>query len=180
MTRLKKLIRNLLLIAVLLFLFMRLNGLYFSPERALHASERDLNYGPSEIVHSFDYGKSRFFLARYENYFSFPSIDRALGVFWRYGGGWGKENEQERPLSFNFHSHDNQLTVFGMRNDPSITRVKVELPTAEGETIAINSDEFYEDMFFVMWKGEDEDGLWPGSHIIAYNVEGDVVYETDF
>ena len=61
MTRLKKTIRNLLLIAVLLFLFMKLNGLYFSPVEALH-TQNDLHYGPSEIVHSFDHGNSRYFL----------------------------------------------------------------------------------------------------------------------
>jgi hypothetical protein len=92
MTRLKKTIRNLLLIAILLFLFMKLNGLYFSPVKALHTSERDLHYGPSEIVHSFDHGNSRYFLTRYEDFISCSPIDRFLGVFWRYGAGHGIEN----------------------------------------------------------------------------------------
>lgn len=98
MTRLKKTIRNLLLIAILLFLFMKLNGLYFSPVKALHTSERDLHYGPSEIVHSFDHGNSRYFLTRYEDFISCSPIDRFLGVFWRYGAGHGIENKKRDPF----------------------------------------------------------------------------------
>lgn len=183
MARLKKLVRNIVLIAVLLFLFMRFNGLYFSPEQALHASEKDLHFGPSKIVHSFDYAGNRCFLTRYENLISCPKIPRFLGVFWRYGAGHGIENHPERPLFFSYRSQENQSVIYGIRNDSSITRVEAEVRrSAKGKAMVLNSEEFYEDMFYLTWETEDEDSLISAviSHITAYDADGAVVYETDF
>ena len=183
MMRLKKAIRNLLVLAVLVFLFMKFNGLYFSPVQALHASERDLHFGPSEIVHSFDYDNSRIFLTRYENLISCPPIDRFLGVFWRYGAGHGIGNDPERPLFFSYRSQEDNWLVYGIRNDPSITHVEVEVrSSADGDAMILSSDEFYEDMFYVMWKVENEDHLAIDliSYVTAYDAMDNVVYETEF
>lgn len=183
MMRLKKLIRNLLITAVLLFLFMRLNGLYFSPERALHASERDLNYGPSRIAHSFDSGNRRILLARYENFISAPGISRSLGVFWHYGGGWGAENRSELPLFFTYYSYGDQRMISGVRNDPVIVRVEAEVRgSAENDFVTLTSSEFYEDMFYIIWEVEDEDALIYNltGYIRAYDDTGALVYETEY
>jgi hypothetical protein len=183
MTRLKKTIRNLLLIAVLLFLFMKLNGLYFSPVEALHTSERDLHYGPSEIVHSFDHGNSRYFLTRYQDMISCSPIDRFLGVFWRYGAGHGIEIKKERPLFTSYQSNEEEWLVFGIRNDPSIVRVEIEVKNAEGETEIYSSDTFYEDMFNIMWEGENDNDVLLSEIFVglkAYDDRGIIVYDSDF
>ena len=183
MTRSKKAIRNFLLIAVLLFLVMKLNGLYFSPVNALHASERDLHFGPSEIVHSFDHGNSRYFLTRYEDMISCSPIDRFLGVFWRYGAGHGTNNLKERPLFTSYRSKEGHWLFYGIRNDANITRVEIEVLNAEGETLTLSSDTFYENMFYIIWEGEIEDDALFSQVFVglkAYDGKGAVVYDSDF
>lgn len=183
MTRLKKTIRNLLITAVLLFLFMQLNGLYFTPVKALHASERDLHYGPSEIVHSFDYDNSRFFLTKYEDFISCTPIDRAMGVFWRYGAGSGIENHSDRPLFFSYRSKESLWWIYGIRNNPDICCVNIELQNQNGTEKNISTDVFYDDMFYVIWEGESEDSMGSGfasMYVTAYDDSGAIVYETAY
>ncbi len=148
MMRLKKAIRNLFILGALVFLFMKLNGLYFLPENALHTSERDLQYGPSQIVHSFDHGNSRYFLTRYEDFISCSPIDRFLGVFWRYGAGTGTKNQEERPVFTSYRSNGADWLVYGIRNDQAIKQVEIEVRNAEGETQIYSSDTFYDNMFY--------------------------------
>ncbi|GAB1475643.1 hypothetical protein MASR2M70_04750 [Bacillota bacterium] len=184
MTRLKRMIRNLLIMAVLLFLVMKVNGLYVSPINALYASERDLHYGPSQIVHSIDYGKGRYFLGRYENFIACSFIDRSLGIFWRYGAGSGVENEKERALFTSYRSNEEgDWMVFGIRNDPSIAKVEIEVQNENGEMQIHSSGTFYEDMFYIMWKGgNDEDVLFSKifKGIKAYDDKGTVVYDSEY
>jgi len=177
MTRLKKTIRNLLIIAVLVFLFMQFNGLYFSPVQALHASERDLHYGPSEIVHSFDYGDSRYFLTRYEDLISCPPIDKALGVFWRYGAGYGVPNDRSRPLFYLEGKGEEVWWMFGVRNDSSIAYFEAILndPKGEGEPITLTCKDFYDDMFYLIWEGEEH-----LMSVTAYDKAGKVVYVSEY
>ncbi|NLY70803.1 MAG: hypothetical protein GX076_03865 [Clostridiales bacterium] len=182
MTRLKKTIRNLVIIVVLLFLFMKLNGLYFSPVQALHASERDLHFGPSEIVHSFDHGNSRYFLTRYEGMISCSPIKRSLGVFWRYGAGHGVPNNEDRPVFTSYRSEGNNWIVYGMRNDSSIARVDIEVKNAEGEIQVYSSDTFYEDMFYIIWQGENESEVLFSqifAGLKAYDDAGSVIYDSE-
>ncbi|NLT47489.1 MAG: hypothetical protein GXX92_03650 [Clostridiales bacterium] len=183
MIRLKKTIRNLLLIAILLFLFMKLNGLYFSPQNALHTSERDLHYGPSEIIHSFDHGKSRYFLTRYEDFISCSPIDRFIGVFWRYGAGSGVENIKDRPLFTSYRSKEADWLIYGIRNDPAIAKVEIEVLNSAGEKEIYGSDTFYEDMFYIMWEGENDSNILFSEIFVglkAYDDNGVVVYDSDF
>lgn len=183
MTRLKKAVRNIFLIAVLLFLVMKLNGLYFSPINALHASERDLHFGPSVIVHSFDHENSRYFLTRYEDMISCSPIDRFLGVFWRYGAGHGTGNRKEIPLFTSYLSKEDYWVVYGIRNDSSITRVEIEVQNEDGDTQIHSSDTFYEDMFYIMWKGQNEDHVLFSEIFLGikvYDDNGAVVYNSDF
>lgn len=183
MKRFKQTLRNLLIIAISLFLFMQFNGLYFSPVKAMHASERDLHYGPSEIVHSFDYGDSRFFLTRYEDYISLKPIKRALGIFWRYGGGYGAENHKDRPLYCTYGSQDSSWWICGIRNDSDISRVEVVMQNSDGNKKTVSSNTFYEDLFYVIWEDVSEAELGyhvRPLHISAYNHAGDLVYESDF
>lgn len=183
MTRLKKVIRNIILIAVLLFLVMKLNGLYFSPVNALHASERDLHFGPSEIVHSFDNGNSRYFLTRYEDMISCSPIDRFLGVFWRYGAGSGVEIKKERPLFTSYRTKEGDWLIYGIRNEANITRVEIEMRNTAGETQIYSSDTFYENMFYIMWEGENDSEVLFSEIFVgikAYDDKGAVVYDSDF
>ena len=157
MIRLKKTIRNLLIIVALLFLFMQFNGLYLSPVQALHSSEEDLHFGPSEIVHSFDYGESRYFLTRYEEYISCQPIKKVLGVFWRYGGGYGSPNDKTRPIFYQEARGEEDWRIFGVRNDASIAYLEATLddPEGEGEPITLTCKEFYDNMFYFIREGEE-------------------------
>ena len=177
MIRLKKTIRNFLIIAVLLFLFMQFNGLYFSPVQALHASEKDLHFGPSEIVHSFDYGESRYFLTRYEDFVSCPSIEKAFCVFWRYGGGYGSPNDKSRPLFYQEAKGEEDWRIFGVRNDTSIAYFEATFhdPEGKGAPITLTCKEFYDDMFCLIREGEEH-----LMSVTAYDKAGNIVYESKY
>jgi hypothetical protein len=177
MIRLKKTIRNLLIIAALLFLFMQFNGLYFSPVQALHASEEDLHFGPSEIVHNFDYGESRYFLTRYEEYISCQPIKKALGVFWRYGGGYGSPNDKTRPIFYQEARGEEDWWIFGVRNDASIAYLEATLddPEGEGEPITLTCKEFYDNMFYFIREGEEH-----LMSVTAYDEARNIVYESKY
>lgn len=183
MTRLKKTIRNLLVLAILVPLFMSFNGLYFSPVKALHTSERDLHYGPTEIVHSFDHHGKRYFLGHFENYITFTPIKRALGIFWRYGGGFGVENHLDRPISIGYRNDGNQLMLYGMRNDAHVAWLELEIQDPGGGAEKIKVDKFYEDLFYIISDVDDEENLGLTlleSKITAYDANGRLLHEAPF
>lgn len=165
---------------------MGLNGLYFSPIKALRASEKDLHYGPTEIIHSFDYGNMRYFLGHYENYYNLTPIKQSLGIFWRYGGGGvvGMENRFDRPISYGFRNDGNQLMLFGVRNDENIAWLEIEKSGPNGKIKKKKVDQFYKDLFYIIWESEGDDIAESGSiiesRITAYDVGGEIVYETLF
>jgi len=110
-------------------------------------------------------------------------IDRFLGVFWRYGAGHGIENKKERPLFTSYRSKEEEWLIYGIRNDPSIVRVEIEVKNAEGETEIYTSDTFYEDMFYIMWEGENDSDVLFSEIFVglkAYDDKGTVVYDSDF
>lgn len=184
MTRLKKTIRNLLVLAILLPLFMNFNGLYFSPIKALHTSERDLHYGPSEIVYSFDLDGKRYFLGHYENYITFTPIKSALWIFWRYGGGFGVQNHSDRPISIGFRNDGNQLMLYGMRNDNNVARLEVEVQGSDGKAKKAEIDEFYDDLFYLILDLVDGNAnlnaIVTKSKVIAYDSGGQFLHEVPF
>ncbi|HZK02777.1 MAG TPA: hypothetical protein VFC96_07940 [Anaerovoracaceae bacterium] len=183
MIRLKKTIKNLIILAIMLPLFMGFNGLFFSPTKALHTSEKDLHYGPTEIVHSFERDNMRYFLGRYENYITFVPIKRAMGIFWRYGGGFGVENHSDKPVFYSYRSNDDEYAIFGVRNDHDIVRIDLVFKGPDEYTKRISIDEFYDDLFYVMWKKEDDTAVVYGlseNCLFAYDKDEKIVYETLF
>ena len=187
MTRSKKTIINILIILLLFPLLMYVNGLYFSPLVALHASERDLHYGPSQIVHSFDLDGKRYFLGTYDNYITFSPIKRSLKFFWAYGGGFGLENPMDVPFFANYRRDDDNWLVYGAVNDPKIKEIKLEvvssLETPAFPPSSISIEDFYEGLFYSSWKMEDSQD-WDYFDIRislkAFDSDGLIVDEIEF
>lgn len=54
---------------------------------------------------------------------------------------------------------------------------------AEGETEIYTSDTFYEDMFYIMWEGENDGDVLFSEIFVglkAYDDRGIIVYDSDF
>lgn len=173
MNRKKKLIRNLLILAVLIPILFNRMGLYLTAEAAHRASERSIHYGPSEIIHVEDFGYKKMFLCKYDRWISCNTSKRALGLFWQFGNQvTGIENKEELPFTFTWLGTNVDGVIYGIINEPSITEIKLIYLDA---TVII--DTFYEDMFFYRWEGSNNNDY---PKVQGYNAEGELVYESKY
>jgi len=171
LNRKKKLIRNIIALIILLIIFVKGSGLYFTPLGAHRDSERTAHYGPSEIVHIEDFRKGKYILCRYDKWFSCNTVNRTLFFFWRFGNQvHGMENDLSEPLSYSWDGEGNFYKAYGIINDKNIN--KVELILSNGDRLA--QEDFYGDMFLIPWQA---DGPRSFSGIIAYDKNGDIIYE---
>lgn len=170
MNRKKKLLRNIAILTVLsLIIFSR--GLYFSPEAAFRSSERSSHYGPSEIVYGEDFSGGKYFIGKYDQWMSFSTINRTLGLFWRIGDqSIGIEVDNEKPLFYTWRFPLPHIHIFGILHDPSIDQVEVQLT----DGTILTQKEFKDDMFLITSESEAE-----FKRIIAYDGSGNVLFEEE-
>lgn len=85
MSRSKKVIRNIIILILLFFLFHQHLGLYLTPLAAHKSSERGINYGPSKVVYVEDYAdnydKGKYLLCKYDKWVSCNTVNRTLFFF---------------------------------------------------------------------------------------------------
>ncbi|MHB8127376.1 MAG: hypothetical protein ACYDEX_00055 [Mobilitalea sp.] len=176
MSRRKKVIRNLILLIILFFIFFNQFGLYFTPMSAHENSERGIHYGPSEVVHIEDFKEGKYLLCKYDNYVSCNTVNKSFIFFWRIGNQpIGFENNKTKPLNFTWNSSFSNWKVYGIVNDARIKRVEIVLN--DGNTFT--QSEFYDDLFLFIW--DTDDNFSKGYKIIkGYDADNTVIYEEEY
>lgn len=170
-SRVKKLIRNIILISICVtFLFFR-SGLYLSPIAAHKSSERSIHYGPSTIIKIVDFSKGKYLLCKYDKWVSCNTVLRK-GLFWRFGSGvFGFENNINEPVSFTWGISGMDLRLYGAINDKSIQRI--EIVFSNGDKYYIN--EFYEGLFLLSLENIKDDSI-SCKKVVGYNANHEVIY----
>lgn len=176
MNRNRKLIRNLVFVLLLFLLFMNRTGLYITPTAAHESSERNMHYGPSEVVDVEDYDGDKYFLCKYDNWISCNRVERRFWIFWKHGQNpFGRENDLTQMLKYQWGAWENNSVFWGIRNDKSI--MKVELLLDDGSKLATTY--FYDDMFILTWKMAKNE-IYGFTKVSAYNFEGELVFEEKY
>lgn len=172
MNRHRKLIRNLLIIAVLIPLTLYRSGLYLSPLSAHQHSERSIHYGPSQIMHVQDFEKGKYYLCKYDKWISCNTVNRKLLFFWGFGNqATGIENDLSKTVSYSWNASYEYYKVYGIINDKNIK--KIEAVLSDG-TVLTQTD-FFEDMFLLAWTAEYGENYL--IDIKGYDSEGLVLFE---
>jgi hypothetical protein len=173
MVRLKKVLRNIIILAILFFLFLTRSGLYFSSMSAHEHSERSIHYGPSKVVHVEDFDKGKYILGKYDKWVSCNTMNRVMFFFWRFGNQpVGFENDKTQSVSYSWGSSDQYNKLYGIVNDSRIT--KVEITLNNGDTLT--KTDFYEDLFLLTWES-DGGNLNYFKNIRGYDSENNILFE---
>lgn len=173
MNRPKKIVRNIILIIVLSFIFLKSTGLYLTPSSAHRASEKSIHYGPSQVLHIEDFDGGKTILGKYDKWFSANTINRRLFFFWSFGNGViGTENDKTKAINYDYGMTGDNAHYYGIINDEKIERIEILLENGE----IFNETEFYEDMFLLVGTGTN-DNFPRVSNIKGYDLEGNVIYE---
>ncbi|SHE75100.1 hypothetical protein SAMN02745784_01669 [Tissierella praeacuta DSM 18095] len=173
MNRLKKIIKNTIILVILFFIFLKSSGLYLIPLSAHKASERSAHYGPSEVVHIEDFDKGKYILCKYDRWFSCNTINKTLFFFWRIGNQvYGRESDLSKAVSYTWSMSGDYYKAYGIINDNRIKKIEV---TLENGDILIQ-DGFYEDMFLVTWKSPN-DSIIDFAGIRAYDEDSNIIFE---
>lgn len=177
MSRLKKIVRNIILLFIMSVIFIRMFSLSLNPIKAHEHSERSIHYGPSEIVKIVDYKDKKFILCKYDKWISVDTVNRVLGVFWRFGNQvTGIENDTSKPLCYSWIYHDNITKIYGIINDKSISKVVIELQYDDGQTVQMEETTFYDDMFLFLIDSKDTKKDFSLVSLKAYNKSGEEVF----
>ena len=171
MNRKRKILRNIIFIAIFIS-FALLSGMfYIDPVAAYRGSERSIHYGPSEVVHVEDFSGGKYFLGKYDRWISCNIIQKSMGVFWSAGSYvTGTEISYDHPIYYEALYGLSNARAYGIRHDESITKVDVHLM----DGTIISQEEFHEDMFLLTWESEFE-----FRKIVAYDDAGTVVFEEE-
>lgn len=172
MSRPKKIIRNLLIVAILLLLFLNRSGLYFSPLSAHEHSERSIHYGPSKVVHVENFDGGKYILSKYDKWVSCNTVNRSLVFFWRFGDQpIGFENDKTKPLDFTWSGSYQNYKVYGIINDNRVKKIGITLSDDE----VLTQTNFYDGLFLVSWTNNQE-----FKNIKGYDSNGQVIFESEY
>lgn len=173
MSRTKKIIRNIIVIAILFCLPAARSGLYLSPLSAHEHSERSIHYGPSEVIHIQDYDKGKYILGKYDKWVSCNTVNRTLFFFWRFGSQpTGFENDKTKMVDYTWHMSQTYYKLYGMINDDRVKKIQITL--ANGKVFS--QTEFYDDLFLLTWK-ERDNGNWDFKNIIGYDSDNNIIFK---
>lgn len=172
MNRSKKLVRNLIIIAMFLSVFFYFNGFYFSKQKCVTETLRGLySTETSKEVMELRYGNCIATVMAEENDESFSIIEtNKKAFFYRTGDcSTGIKIDKEKSMTISGIGSEEQIAVFIYRNDKSIDRVEVVTENGETYTIA----EWHED--YAGYVRENHN--WESATYKAYNAEGELVGE---
>lgn len=176
-SRKKKIIRNILIIAILFCFYLLSSGLYLSPLSAHEHSERSIHYGPSKVVHVQDYEKGKYILGKYDRWISCNTVDKSLLFFWRFGSQpIGFENDQTKIIDYTWHMSHDYYKLYGIINDDRVEKIQITL----GNGKILTQTEFYDDLFLFTWKDDkgDNESCYFKS-IVAFDSENQVVLKKE-
>lgn len=173
MSRAKKIIRNIIIIAILCCLTIVRSGLYLSPISAHEHSERSIHYGPSEVIHIQDFNKGKYILCKYDRWVSCNTVNKALFIFWRFGDQpTGFENDKTKMVDYTWHKSRPYCKLYGIINDDRVKEIKITL--ANGTVFS--QTEFYDDLLLFSWE-EKDNGNWDFKNIIGYDSDNNIIFK---
>lgn len=174
MNRKRKIIRNLLIIAWCILVFIHQH--YLSPVKAHYDSEAAIHYGPSQIVHMRDYDKGKYILSRYDQWISLNRVDRVLGFLWSFGRSpHGHRVDDSEPIFYQWGASYTYYHLYGLVQDLDIKRIHLVL----NEDIVLVQEGLYDGMFLFTWTAEEYDSF-KFKTIEAYDAEGQLLYTKDY
>lgn len=175
MNRIKKIIRNILIIVVLSYFIMIQLDLYLTPLSAYENSERRLNYGPSKVVHIDNFWKGKYILGKYDKWISCDTVNKVWFFFWSPGDqNIGFENVKTLAVSHAFRATRQSLIVYGIVNDNRIKKLEITLDSGD----ILTEKDFYQNLFAITWKVQDSKLVFIKT-IKGYDSEGNIVYEEE-
>lgn len=175
MSRLKKVIKNIIILALLFLLFFWRSGLYLSPLSAHEHSERSIHYGPSQVVHVEDFDGGKYILGKYDKWVSCNTVNRELFFFWRFGNQpIGFENDKTKAVDYTWGSSYQNNKLYGIINDERVK--KVEITLSSGKIFA--QTEFYSNLFLFTWKSNNNES-WDFENIKGYDSGNTIIFEEE-
>lgn len=172
MSRLKKILRNLIILAVLFTLYIMRTSLFLNPISAHEHSERSLHFGPSEIVHTQDFEKGKHILGKFNNLVSCNTVNKVAYFLWRAESPSHFQNDKSKALDYTWGNYEDYYKVYGAINDSSIKKVVL---TVDNEEV-LSQTEFYDDLFlFTLELHNNEHRPFIG--IKAYDEKNNIIFE---
>ncbi|MDQ7093612.1 hypothetical protein REC12_08425 [Desulfosporosinus sp. PR] len=175
--RLKKTIRNILILVLLFLIFVLRSGFYPTPLSAHQRSEQSLHYGPSQVVHSEDCAEGKYILGKYDRWVSCESIQRKFFFFWTIGDRSNFENDTTKPFAFSWMtSEGGNCNLYGIINDQRIKRITLTFNNGQ----LMTQTGFYEDLFLFTWKLAPDDP--PSDYfkdLKGYDAYGNILFAAD-
>lgn len=169
-------IRNILILAILFFVFLKSFGLYLSPLAAHENSERSIHYGPSQVVHIEDFEKGKYILGKYDKWISCDIVNRELLLLWRLGSQpIGIENDKTKPLTYTWGETHPYCRLYGIINDDRIKKVEITLDNGN----VLTQTKFYDSLFLVTWKSPDNGNTF-FKHIKGYDSSNNVIFDDGY
>lgn len=176
MNRSKRILRNLIILIVLFFMFLRSTGLYLTPLAAHRASEKSIHYGPSKVVHVEDFTEGKYILGKYDKWISANTVNKGLFFFWRMGNGaTGIENDLTKDINISYGMSGDNYKYYGIINDDRIKRVEILLDNRE----VLSETEFHEDMFIFAGSGPNNEFPYV-KHVKGYDLEDNLIFEEEY
>lgn len=173
MSRFKKIVRNIIILVVLLFLFLMRSGLYLSPLSAHEHSERSIHYGPSKVVHIEDFHGGKYILGKYDKWVSCNTVNRVLFLLWRFGDQpIGFENHKTKAVEYTWDGDGKYYKLYGIINNDKVKRIQIILEN--GKTFS--QTKFYNDLFLFTWTLNGEKN-WYFKNIKGYDSHGNIIFE---
>lgn len=178
MSRNKKIIRNIIVLCVLLFVLLKITGLYLSPISVHKSSERSIHFGPSDIIHIEDFDGGKYILCKYDKWVSCNTIKRTLFLFWSFGGQEiGFENDKTKAIDYTWNmSKGDYYKLYGIINDNKIAKVEINLNNG----IKFTESKFYEDLFLFTWQADLEDQDWYLKNIKGFDSDNNIIFQKEY
>lgn len=149
MSRLKKVIRNIIIIVILFFIFLMRSGLYLDSLSAHEHSERSIHYGPSKVAHVEDFDGGKYILGKYDKWVSCDTVNRVMVFFWRFGSqSIGLENHKNKAIDYTWSGGGKDYILYGIINNNKVKRIEITLDNGK----VLSQTKFYEKLFLITWK----------------------------
>jgi len=175
MNRKKKVVRNLIILAALLAIFLLSSKLYLTPLSAHEHSERSIHYGPSDVVHIENFDKGKYILCTYDKWVSCNTVNRSLLFFWRFGNQpIGFENDKNKIINYSWSISNQYSTAYGIINDKKVKKVELELGNGE---VKIQTD-FYDNLFLIAWKSSESKNVYL-KNVKCYDLNNKIIFEEE-
>ncbi len=176
MSRIKRIIRNIVIIVILSFFTITQLGLHFTPLSAHENLERSIHYGPSEVIHIEDFENGKYILGKYDKRVSCDIVNRALLFFWSAGSPVGFENDKTKKVCYTWLlTSYNNFRAYGIVNDKNVKKIEVTISNGK----VLTQTDFYEDLFLLAWTSKGKENVF-FKGIRGYDSEGNIVFEEDY